>query len=150
VFARIRLDLCAIDGYLPQLHQSGLLAQLQCLHKQFTQLVQMLFPKIRYGVVIRMLVRRQIAERHVLKGLPLDGSRTSYSHAIAVLFYRWDWEGAEKESERAIELNPSLAEGHHLHAYILETRNHTEEALQEDKLTLSWIPSRVRGRTDMR
>src|SRR6266436_4747214 len=27
VFARIRLDLCAIDGYLPQLHQSGLLAQ---------------------------------------------------------------------------------------------------------------------------
>src|SRR6266550_5755588 len=44
----------------------------------------MLFPKIRYGVVIRMLVRRQIAERHILIGLPLDGSRTSHAHAIAV------------------------------------------------------------------
>src|SRR6267143_1416826 len=58
----------------PSFTKSGLLAQWQCLHKEFTQLGQMLFPKIRYGVVIRMLVRRQIAERHVLKGLPLDGS----------------------------------------------------------------------------
>ena len=84
VFARIRLGLCTIDGYLPQLHQSGLLAQLQGLHKQFTQRGQMLFPKIRNGVVIRMLVRRQIAERQVLKSLPLDGARTCHAHAIAV------------------------------------------------------------------
>jgi hypothetical protein len=33
VFARIRLHLGAIEGYVPQLHQSGLLAQLQGLHK---------------------------------------------------------------------------------------------------------------------
>src|SRR5260370_6555335 len=37
-------------------------------------------------------------------------------------------------------LNPSLAEGHHLHAYILETRNHMEEALQEDRLTVELDP----------
>jgi hypothetical protein len=73
-----------VPSNVPQLHQSGLLAQLQGLHKQFPQPGQMLFPKIRDGVVIRMLVPRQIAERHILIALPLDGSRTSHSHAIAV------------------------------------------------------------------
>jgi hypothetical protein len=34
----------------------------------------MLFPEICDRVVIRMLVRRQIAERHILLGLSLDGS----------------------------------------------------------------------------
>ena len=78
------LAFACIEGYVPQLHQSGLLAQLQGLHKQSSQRGQMLFSKIRNGVVIRMLVRCQIAERHILIALPFYGSRTSYSHAIAV------------------------------------------------------------------
>ncbi len=82
------------------------------------------------------------AETAARKALELDDLLPEAHHSLAAvkLFYRWDWEGAEKESERAIELNPSLAEGHHLHAYILETRNHTEEALQEDKLTVELDP----------
>jgi TolB-like protein/DNA-binding winged helix-turn-helix (wHTH) protein/Tfp pilus assembly protein PilF len=82
------------------------------------------------------------AEAAAKKALELDDLLPEAHHAFAAveLFYRWDWEGAEKESERAIELNPGLAEGHHLHAYILETRNHTEEALREDKLTVELDP----------
>ena len=82
------------------------------------------------------------AETAAKKALELDDLLPEAHHSLAAvkLFYRWDWEGAEKESERAIDLNPSLAEGHHLHAYILETRNHTEEALQEDKLTVELDP----------
>jgi len=82
------------------------------------------------------------AETAARKALELDDLLPEAHHSLAAvkLFYRWDWEGAEKESERAIELNPSLAEGHHLHAYILETRNHTEKALQEDKLTVELDP----------
>lgn len=84
VFARIGLHLCAIDGDVPQLHPSGLLAQWQGLHKQSSQPGQMLFPEICDGVVIRMLVRRQRAERHILMALPLHGSRTRHAHAITV------------------------------------------------------------------
>lgn len=82
------------------------------------------------------------AEAASRKALELDDLLPEAHLALAAvkLFYRWDWEGAEKESERAIDLNPSLAEAHHLHAYILETRNHMEEALQEDKLTVELDP----------
>jgi TolB-like protein/DNA-binding winged helix-turn-helix (wHTH) protein/Tfp pilus assembly protein PilF len=82
------------------------------------------------------------AEGAAKKALELDDSLAEAHHAFAAvkLFYRWDWEGAEKESERALELNPSLAEAHHLHAYILETRNHMDEALQEDKRMLELDP----------
>jgi TolB-like protein/DNA-binding winged helix-turn-helix (wHTH) protein len=82
------------------------------------------------------------AEAAARKALELDDMLPEAHHSFAAvkLFYRWDWEGAEKESERAIELNPSFAEAHHLHAYTLETRNHTEEALQEDKLAVELDP----------
>jgi len=45
-----------------------------------------------------------------------------------------------KESQRAIELNPSFAEARHLHGYILATQNRTDESLQEDKLTVELDP----------
>jgi len=50
------------------------------------------------------------------------------------LFFDWDWNSAEREMERALSLNPGIAEAHHLHSYILEAANRTEEALKEDKL----------------
>jgi tetratricopeptide (TPR) repeat protein len=56
------------------------------------------------------------------------------------LFFHWDWEGAEQESERAIAINPGLAELHHLHAYVLEPLNRVEESLEEDKLCVELDP----------
>jgi TolB-like protein/DNA-binding winged helix-turn-helix (wHTH) protein/Tfp pilus assembly protein PilF len=82
------------------------------------------------------------AETATRKALELDDLLPEAHNSLAAvkLFYRWDWEGAEKESVRAIELNPSFAEAHHLHAYVLETNNHTEEALKEDKLAVELDP----------
>ncbi|HTD43604.1 MAG TPA: hypothetical protein VK687_05460 [Bryobacteraceae bacterium] len=60
------------DGHMPQLHQSRLLAQAQCLHKQPAQTFQMLLPETGDRVVIRMLVRRQVAKRHIVIGGLLD------------------------------------------------------------------------------
>lgn len=82
------------------------------------------------------------AESAATKAVELDGSLAEGHLALAAveLFYHWDWEGAEKEVGRAIALNPSLAEAHHLHAYVLGTRNHVEEAIQEDKLTVELDP----------
>jgi TolB-like protein/DNA-binding winged helix-turn-helix (wHTH) protein/Tfp pilus assembly protein PilF len=82
------------------------------------------------------------AEKAARRALQLDDLLPEAHNSLAAvkLFYRWDWEGAEKESVRAIELNPSFAEAHHLHAYVLETNNHTEEALKEDKLAVELDP----------
>src|SRR5437762_11348229 len=75
------------------------------------------------------------AEPAAKRALELDGESAEAHHAFAAneLFLRWDWETAEKESERALALNPGLAELHHLHAYILDAQNRMEESLQEDK-----------------
>src|SRR2546426_1108698 len=72
------------------------------------------------------------------KALELDELLPEAHNSLgaAKLFYHWDWEGAEKETRRAIELNPSFAEAHHLQAYVLDTTNRMEEAVQDDKLNV--------------
>jgi tetratricopeptide (TPR) repeat protein len=81
-------------------------------------------------------------EAAALKAVALDDSvaETHHSLAAAYLFYRWDWAAAERESARAMELNPGLAEGHHLRGYVLQVMNRTEEALQEQKRSMELDP----------
>jgi TolB-like protein/DNA-binding winged helix-turn-helix (wHTH) protein len=69
------------------------------------------------------------------KALALDDSvaETHLTMAAVDYFLRWDWPGADSESQRAIEINPRLAEARHLRAYILQTLNRTDEALQQEK-----------------
>ena len=76
------------------------------------------------------------AKEAVRKGLELDDEAAEVHHTYAAvkLFFDWDWNSAEREMERALSLNPGIAEAHHLHSYILEAANRTEEALKEDKL----------------
>jgi len=85
---------------------------------------------------------RDKAKEAVKKSLELDDNEAQAHHSFAgvKLFLEWDWEGAEKESERAIAINPGLAELHHLHAYVLEARNKLEESLKEDKLCVELDP----------
>ena len=60
--------------------------------------------------------------------------------AAYYFFYVWDWEHAEQESARTVELNPGLAEGHHVRAYVLQALNRTDEALQEEKKAMELDP----------
>ena len=45
----------------------------------------------------------------------------------------WDWQGAENEYRRAIELNPKYATAHHWYAAQLLLQDRLDEALQEIK-----------------
>jgi serine/threonine protein kinase/tetratricopeptide (TPR) repeat protein len=49
------------------------------------------------------------------------------------LYYDWDWNVAEQEYKRAIELNPNYATPHHGYAYYLISIGRTEEAIAEIK-----------------
>ena len=55
------------------------------------------------------------AKEAALRALQLDEtlSEAHTSLGFIRLFYDWDWPGAERELQRAIELNPSSAEAHH-------------------------------------
>jgi TolB-like protein/DNA-binding winged helix-turn-helix (wHTH) protein len=75
------------------------------------------------------------AEVAARKAVELDDLDSEAHKAVAAiqLFYRWDWEAADRESARAMELSPGLAESHHLRSYVLSALNRTDEALQEQK-----------------
>jgi TolB-like protein/DNA-binding winged helix-turn-helix (wHTH) protein len=74
-------------------------------------------------------------EAAAYKSLQTDDSiaETHNSLAAAELFYRWDWSGAEKEIKRALALNPSYSEAHHLYDYILSVTNRASEGLQQER-----------------
>jgi TolB-like protein/DNA-binding winged helix-turn-helix (wHTH) protein/cytochrome c-type biogenesis protein CcmH/NrfG len=69
------------------------------------------------------------------KALQLDDSAEEAHNAMAgtYLFYRWNWKAAEKESLRAIELNPSFAEGYHLYGYVLLALNRNDDAVEAQR-----------------
>jgi len=77
-----------------------------------------------------------------LRALQMD-DELSEAHAMMGLVrfrYDWDWEGAESEFRRAIELNPNSTVSHHYHAHNLLVMGRTEEALVEDKLWIELDP----------
>jgi Flp pilus assembly protein TadD len=82
------------------------------------------------------------AEVAARKALELDDMDAEAHRAMAAiqLFYRWDWEAADRESARALELNPNLAESHHLRSYVLRPLNRIDEALQEEKKAMELDP----------
>ena len=74
-------------------------------------------------------------EQYARKALALDDSLPEAHNSMAAFYFfsAWDWNKAEAESLRAIELNPNYAEARHIHSYILSVINREEEAVQEQK-----------------
>ena len=82
------------------------------------------------------------AEAAVRKALEIDDSLAAAHNTLAAVkfFYHWDWSGAENECKRAIELDPSYAEPHHLYDYILSTSNRFAEAMQQARIAQELDP----------
>jgi serine/threonine protein kinase/Tfp pilus assembly protein PilF len=78
-------------------------------------------------------VARPKAREYALKALDLDPNLAQAHAALAdIKFYAdWDWAGAEKEFQRAIEINPSDAEAHRTYSVYLSLLGRSEEALAE-------------------
>ncbi|MEO8679883.1 MAG: winged helix-turn-helix domain-containing protein [Vicinamibacterales bacterium] len=53
------------------------------------------------------------------------------SKAFIAMSYEWDWETAEREFLRALELNPSYAHAHHRYGYLLMLRGRSEQSAAE-------------------
>lgn len=56
------------------------------------------------------------------------------------LIYDRDWEGAEKEFKRAIELDPKYAPAHNWYSQYLRTKSRIEESFNESRVALNLEP----------
>jgi TolB-like protein len=92
---------------------------------------------------------RPLAEGAAQKALELEDTAPEAHHAMCAVdfFFRWNWQAAEKECGRTIELNPSLAEAHHLFAYVLGTEGARRSRYSRTRSPCSSIHLRGRGRT---
>jgi TolB-like protein/DNA-binding winged helix-turn-helix (wHTH) protein/tetratricopeptide (TPR) repeat protein len=75
------------------------------------------------------------AREAALRALEIDDELPEAHVALALILenYDWDWNTAEKEYRRAIELNPNYATAHHWYAEFLTWRGRFDEALRESE-----------------
>jgi len=73
------------------------------------------------------------AKAAAIKALELDStlSEAHTSLAFSLDLFDWNWEAAEKEFRRAIELNPGYATAHHWYAWHLSGMGRNSEAIAE-------------------
>ncbi|MGH7520684.1 MAG: protein kinase domain-containing protein [Gemmatimonadales bacterium] len=85
------------------------------------------------------------AKEYARKALALDETVPSAhaSLAWALFIYDWEWEGAEREFRRAIELNPRYASAHQWFAFLLCSRGQHDAALLEAHTSLELDPASV-------
>jgi TolB-like protein/DNA-binding winged helix-turn-helix (wHTH) protein/Tfp pilus assembly protein PilF len=77
-----------------------------------------------------------------LKALELDNTMGESYVALAQskLFYEWDFTGAEKDLQRAVELSPNYADAHGLYGTYLTAVGRLDEALAERKRAVEIDP----------
>lgn len=81
-----------------------------------------------------------------MKSLELDDTlaESHLSHALVLFNYDWDWDAAEREFARAIELNPNYTPARHEFSHFLMAMGRTEESLRESKTALELEPLSVK------
>jgi serine/threonine-protein kinase len=78
------------------------------------------WPKAKQAAMQALTIDDTLPEAHTSLGLVKE-------------HYDWDWEGAEREFKRAIELNPSSATAHLWYGDFLANTGHLEEGMRETK-----------------
>jgi TolB-like protein/DNA-binding winged helix-turn-helix (wHTH) protein/Tfp pilus assembly protein PilF len=82
------------------------------------------------------------AKAAALKALELDDSLAEAHTTLAAVtgLYDHDWQGAEREFRRAIELNPGYANAHHWYALQLDEMGRPDESIAEINRALELDP----------
>jgi TolB-like protein/class 3 adenylate cyclase len=91
------------------------------------------------------------ARAAAVRALELDDTLASAHFALGRvhLYFDWDWDGAEKELRRAIELDPSLSAARSAYADYLEAMGRHREALEEARRGVEVAPLDLLARTHL-
>ena len=97
---------------------------------------------LSYFYLLRPQQARPEAKVAALKALKLDpGSAEAHTALARVMAeYEWDLQGAEREFQRAIELNPSYAIAHQYYGLYLSDMGRHPEAIAEGKKAVELDP----------
>lgn len=86
-------------------------------------------------------VMRPKARVAIAKALELDpGLADGYIASAWLKMYDWDAVGAERDFQRAIELNPNNSNAHRRYSFYLRTQNRFNEALEETNRAIDLAP----------
>ena len=85
------------------------------------------FPKAKIAAEEALSIDEHLAEAHASLGL-------------VKFYYEWDWNGAEAEFKKALELNPGYAQAHQYYADFVKSFGRFDEALEEMKKALTLDP----------
>jgi len=82
------------------------------------------------------------AREAAARALALDDTLAEAHVEMATVhgWYDWDWPAAEREFQRALELNPNYATGHAYYGWYLAFMERTEEAIAENNRALKLDP----------
>jgi TolB-like protein/DNA-binding winged helix-turn-helix (wHTH) protein/Flp pilus assembly protein TadD len=85
------------------------------------------------------------ARRAALRAIDLDDTLAEAHTSLAFVKMQYDreWDAAEKEYQRAIELNPGYATAHHWYAYLLMSEGRAAEAMKQIQLARESDPLSV-------
>ena len=91
------------------------------------------------------------AKYYARKAIELDDSLPEAHASLAwcLFVYDWDWDAADHEFRRAIEVDPRYAPAHQWWAFLLVSRGNIEEALIEGHTALELDPTSVSVRRSM-
>jgi tetratricopeptide (TPR) repeat protein len=88
-----------------------------------------------YGAGLPTATENDAAKVYAMKALEIDDTlaeaHTSLAYAKSAI--DWDWQGADTEFRRAIEINPNYLTAHHWYAYHLAAVGRLDEAILEIK-----------------
>jgi len=90
-----------------------------------------LFPKAKNAAQKAIQIDDTLADAHAELG-------------FIIFWYDWDWDAAEKEYKRALELDPNNADAHLFYAHLLSNLARHSEALQEVKRARELDPMNLR------
>ena len=85
------------------------------------------FPKAKTAAERALSLDDHLAEAHASLGL-------------VKFYYEWDWNGAEAEFKKALELNPGYAQAHQYYADFVKSFGRFDEALEEMRKALVLDP----------
>lgn len=81
------------------------------------------------------------AKAAALRALALDDSLAEAHTSLAAAYeYEWNWAEAEKQYEKAIELNPNYETAHHWYSAYLISRKRFDEAIREARRAVELDP----------
>ncbi|MGE5861183.1 MAG: adenylate/guanylate cyclase domain-containing protein [Ignavibacteria bacterium] len=82
------------------------------------------------------------AKKYALQALEMDNSLTEahVSLALVKMFYDWDWDGAFKSFNTALQLNPGAGYVHYYYSLYLRAIGNVEQCVEETEKALSLDP----------